>query len=146
MRFEAQPEADCSVAFSSETGISPTHNHECPQSELSGTLYVPDTSALIENPDSLDRLLTGGNVVVLMHRVVEELGSLQASRSKSDGVRHAARQVMRKLLDLRQTGHLHRGIDRLLNGEAGGRGFQLDAFRRPAGLGAGWRPSGPVRS
>ena len=48
---------------------------------LSGTVYIPDTSALIENPDALDRLLTGGNVVVLLHQVIEELGRLQASRS-----------------------------------------------------------------
>ena len=44
---------------------------------LSGTVYIPDTSALIENPDALDRLLTGGNVVVLLHQVLEELGAGQ---------------------------------------------------------------------
>ena len=32
---------------------------------LSGTVYIPDTSALIENPDALDRLLTGGNNFVI---------------------------------------------------------------------------------
>jgi len=37
---------------------------------LSGTVYIPDTSALIENPDVLDRLLTDGNVVVLLHQVI----------------------------------------------------------------------------
>jgi len=74
--------------------------------EVSGTLYIPDTSVLIENPDALERLLSGGNLVVLMHRVIEELGHLQASRSKSDGVRHAARQVMRKLVDYRKAGQL----------------------------------------
>jgi hypothetical protein len=46
---------------------------------LSGTVYIPDTSALIENPDALDRLLTGGNIVVLLHQVIEELGSPRGS-------------------------------------------------------------------
>ena len=67
--------------------------------DLSGTVYIPDTSALIENPDALDRLLMDGNIVVLVHKVIEELGRLQASRSKSDGVRHAARNVTRKMLE-----------------------------------------------
>lgn len=71
---------------------------------LSGTVYIPDTSSLVENPDSLDRLLTDGNVVVLLHQVIEELGRLQASRNKSDGVRAAARSVMRKILTLRGQG------------------------------------------
>ena len=71
---------------------------------LSGTVYIPDTSSLVENPDSLDRLLTDGNVVVLLHQVIEELGRLQASRNKSEGVRAAARAVMRKILTLRGQG------------------------------------------
>lgn len=40
---------------------------------LSGTIYIPDTSSLIENPDALDRLLTDGNIVVVLHQVIEEL-------------------------------------------------------------------------
>jgi PhoH-like ATPase len=56
------------------------------QPRASGTVYVPDTSSLVENPESLDRLLSDGNVVVLLHQVIEELGRLQASRHKSDGV------------------------------------------------------------
>jgi PhoH-like ATPase len=103
---------------------------------LSGTVYIPDTSALIENPDVLDRLLTDGNVVVLLHQVIEELGRLQASRSKSEGVRHAARLVMRKMLEYRRHHLIHHNIERL---------FQLqpdpDAFRRtPAGAILAWEP------
>ena len=80
---------------------------------LSGTIYIPDTSALIENPDVLDRLLTDGNVVVLLHQVIEELGRLQASRSKSEGVRHAARLVMRKMLEYRRHQLIHHNVERL---------------------------------
>ena len=71
---------------------------------LSGTVYIPDTSSLVENPDALDRLLTDGNVVVLLHQVIEELGRLQASRTKSDGVRAAARTATRKILAHRSDG------------------------------------------
>ena len=118
MRFEAQPEVDFVGSYSPEPGGQSDRPAETPTPALSGTMYVPDTSALIENPDALDHLLEGGNVVVLMHKVVEELGGLQASRSKSDGVRHAARQAMRKLLEFRGSGQIHQGIERLLAGEA----------------------------
>jgi len=39
---------------------------------LSGTVYIPDTSSLVENPDSLDRLLTDG--VVLRRQAIDEPG------------------------------------------------------------------------
>ncbi len=81
---------------------------------LSGTVYIPDTSSLVENPDSLDRLLTDGNVVVLLHQVIEELGRLQASRNKSEGVRAAARTVMRKILALRKQGLISHDLGELL--------------------------------
>ena len=89
---------------------------------LSGTVYIPDTSALIENPDALDRLLTGGNIVVLLHQVLEELGRLQTSRTKSDGVRHAARQVTRKMLEYRHRQLINHGVEQILQprGEPGG--------------------------
>lgn len=86
-----------------------------PRKELSGTIYIPDTSSLIENPDALDRLLTDGNVVVLLHQVIEELGRLQASRNKSDGVRAAARAVTRKILQHRGDGQIHHHLDRLFS-------------------------------
>lgn len=124
MRFEAQPEFASFSSSSFESATRSSEPEDAPEFALSGTLYVPDTSALIENPDGLDRLLTGGNVVVLMHQVVEELGGLQASRSKSEGVRHAARQVMRKLLEFRNAGTIHQGIERLLSGEAGAEDFE----------------------
>lgn len=73
---------------------------------LSGTVYIPDTSSLVENPDALDRLLTDGNVVVLLHQVIEELGRLQSSRGKSDGVRAAARNATRKILGYRSDGRI----------------------------------------
>ncbi len=81
---------------------------------LSGTVYIPDTSSLVENPDSLDRLLTDGNVVVLLHQVIEELGRLQASRNKSEGVRAASRTVMRKILALRKQGLISHDLGQLL--------------------------------
>ncbi len=140
MRFEAQPEFD---SFSSSSIDPPSRNpdpDDPPEFALSGTLYVPDTSALIENPDGLDRLLTGGNVVVLMHRVVEELGGLQASRSKSEGVRHAARQVMRKLLEHRNAGTIHQGIERLISGEADASDFEPT----PEGGILAWEPDVPA--
>lgn len=134
MRFEAQPE---SSAFSSSSFEPVTRRpEEVREVALSRTLYVPDTSALIENPDGLDRLLSGGNVVVLTHQVVEELGGLQASRSKSEGVRHAARQVMRKLLEFRNTGAINQGIERLLSGEADLEDFEMT----PGGGMLAWEP------
>ena len=105
---------------------------------LSGTVYIPDTSALIENPDALDRLLTGGNVVVLLHKVIEELGRLQASRSKSDGVRHAARLVMRKMLEYRRDHQIHHGVERLFHNQS-----DLGAFPHTAAGGVlAWEPGG----
>jgi len=105
---------------------------------LSGTVYIPDTSALIENPDALDRLLTDGNVVVLLHRVIEELGHLAGSRAKPEGVRHAARQVTRKILDYRQRALIHHHVERLLQGAAGPGEFRPT----PAGGILAWEPDG----
>jgi PhoH-like ATPase len=105
---------------------------------LSGTVYIPDTSALIENPDALDRLLTGGNVVVLLHQVLEELGRLQTSRTKPDGVRHAARQVTRKMLEYRRGQLINHGVDRILSHEANPEVF----VRTPAGGVLAWEPDG----
>jgi PhoH-like ATPase len=106
--------------------------------DLSGTVYIPDTSALIENPDALDRLLMDGNVVVLLHKVIEELGRLQASRSKSDGVRHAARNVTRKMLEYRRQDLIHHGVDRLLQHQAEPEEFN----RTPSGGVLTWEPDG----
>jgi len=103
---------------------------------LSGTVYIPDTSALIENPDALDRLLTGGNVVVLLHQVIEELGRLQASRSKSEGVRHAARLVMRKMLEYRRHQLIHHSVERLFQHQVDPGEFP----RTPAGGILAWEP------
>ena len=83
---------------------------------LSGTVYIPDTSSLVENPDALDRLLTDGNVVVLLHQVIEELGRLQASRTKSDGVRAAARTATRKILAHRSDGTICHDLASLFGG------------------------------
>jgi PhoH-like ATPase len=109
-----------------------------PRKDLSGTIYIPDTSSLIENPDALDRLLTDGNTVVLLHQVIEELGRLQASRNKSDGVRAAARTVTRKILNHREEGQIHHHVERMFSrtGEAG-------TFRmtKSGGLLA-WEPAG----
>jgi PhoH-like ATPase len=102
----------------------------------SRTIYVPDTSSLVENPDALDRLLSDGNVVVILHKVIEELGRLAASRSKSDGVRAAARMATRKLLDHRAAGVIHHGIDRMFVGDTTGSNFQ----RTPAGGILAWEP------
>lgn len=104
----------------------------------SATVYIPDTSALIENPDALDRLLSDGNVVVLLHQVVEELGRLQASRGKSEGVRHAARQVTRKVLELRRAGLVHHHVERLLRHEVNGYSFKPT----PEGGILAWEPDG----
>ena len=106
--------------------------------DLSGTVYIPDTSALIENPDALDRLLMDGNIVVLVHKVIEELGRLQASRSKSDGVRHAARNVTRKMLEYRRQNLIHHGVDRLLQHKADPEEFH----RTPSGGLLTWEPDG----
>jgi len=107
-------------------------------SDLSGTVYLPDTSALIENPESLDRLLMDGNLVVLLHRVIEELGRIQHSRTKSDGVRHAARQVTRKILEYRRRGLIQHRVDRLLAGEDDPSTFE----RTPSGGVLAWEPDG----
>lgn len=106
--------------------------------DLSGTVYIPDTSALIENPDALDRLLMDGNIVVLLHKVIEELGRLQSSRSKSDGVRHAARLVTRKMLEYRRQDLIHHGVDRLLQHKAAPEEFN----RTPSGGLLTWEPDG----
>lgn len=106
--------------------------------DLSGTVYIPDTSALIENPDALDRLLMDGNVVVLLHKVIEELGRLQASRSKSDGVRHAARLVTRKMLEYRRHDLIHHGVERLLQHTVDPEDFR----RTPTGGVLAWEPDG----
>jgi PhoH-like ATPase len=104
----------------------------------SAAVYIPDTSSLIENPDALDRLLTDGNVVLLMHQVVEELGRLQASRAKSEGVRAAARAVTRKILEHRNNGRIHQGVERLLQRKA-----KADEFAPVSSGGIlAWEPAG----
>ncbi len=104
----------------------------------SATVYIPDTSSLIENPDALDRLLTDGNVVLLMHQVVEELGRLQASRAKSEGVRAAARTVTRKILEHRNQGRIHHAVERLLQRRA-----EADEFAPTSSGGVlAWEPAG----
>jgi PhoH-like ATPase len=107
-------------------------------SDLSGTVYLPDTSALIENPESLDRLLLDGNLVVLLHRVIEELGRIQHSRTKSEGVRHAARQVTRKILEYRRLGLIQHHVERLFEGEDDPSSF----LRTPSGGVLAWEPDG----
>ncbi|HUK11817.1 MAG TPA: PIN domain-containing protein, partial [Thermoanaerobaculaceae bacterium] len=105
-------------------------------------VYIPDTSALVENPEALDRLLQPGNLVVLLHQVLEELGKLQGSRTKSEGVRAAARAAARRILAYRNGSLIHHHCERFLRGEIG-----LDGF---AATGTGgvlaWEPSGPVTS
>jgi PhoH-like ATPase len=101
---------------------------------LSGTVYIPDTSSLVENPDALDRLLTDGNVVVLLHQVIEELGRLQSSRTKSDGVRAAARTATRKILSHRSEGTICHDLGALF-------GAGLPAEAKGAGVLA-WEPAG----
>ena len=86
---------------------------------LSGTVYIPDTSSLVENPDALDRLLTDGNVVVLLHQVIEELSRLQSSRMKSDGVRAAARTATRKILSHRNEGKICHDLQSVFTRAAG---------------------------
>lgn len=106
---------------------------------LSGTIYIPDTSSLIENPDALDRLLTDGNVVVLLHQVIEELGRLQGSRTKSDGVRTAARTATRKLLEHRRQGEIGHDLDGILRSTDGS-----TLTRTAAGGVLCWEPAGPT--
>jgi len=110
--------------------------------DLSGTVYIPDTSALIENPDALDRLLTGGNIVVLLHQVLEELGRLQTSRTKPDGVRHAARTVTRKMLEYRRRQLINHGVERILNHQADPEVL----CRTPAGGVLAWEPAGDLQA
>lgn len=101
-------------------------------------VYVPDTSAIVENPDALDRLLQPGNVVILLRQVLDELGRLQSSRTKSEGVRHAARTATRKILIYRNLTVIHHDIQKLLAGEA-----SLEAFTpTPAGGVLAWEPPG----
>lgn len=135
MRFEAQPDSDSGMNFQVEAE-SPPLEQQLPK--FSGTLYIPDTSVLIENPDAMERLLSGGNLVVLMHRVIEELGGLQASRSKSDGVRHAARQVMRKLVDYRKSGFLTHGLHEIIDGSLP----HSELRATPSGGYLAWEPDG----
>ncbi|MGQ9494690.1 MAG: PhoH family protein [Thermoanaerobaculaceae bacterium] len=79
-------------------------------------IYVPDTSALVENPDCLERLLAPGNLVILLQQVLRELAHLQGSRHKSEGVRAAARAVVRKILALRNTAVIHKDPTPILTG------------------------------
>jgi PhoH-like ATPase len=104
------------------------------------TIYIPDTSSLVENPDAIDRLLTDGNIVVLMHQVIEELGRLQASRGKSEGVRAAARTAARKLLQHRQEGRIHQNIGALVRHEG-----SPDDYKATEGGGyLAWEPHSEV--
>lgn len=101
-------------------------------------IYVPDTSAIVENPDALDRLLQPGNVVILLRQVLDELGRLQSSRAKSEGVRMAARTATRKILGYRTLSVIHHDVHRLLKGEA-----PLEAFAPTPGGGVlAWEPPG----
>jgi PhoH-like ATPase len=103
-------------------------------------VYIPDTSALVENPEALDCLLQPGNLVVLLHQVLDELGRLQASRTKSEGVRAAARAATRKILAYRNGALIHHSVERFLRGELG-----LDVFSTtPTGGVLAWEPSGSV--
>jgi PhoH-like ATPase len=101
-------------------------------------VYIPDTSALVENPEALDRLLQPGNLVVLLHQVLDELGRLQASRTKSEGVRAAARAATRRILGYRNGALIHHNAERFLRGEA-----ELAAFSTtPTGGVLAWEPAG----
>ncbi len=105
-------------------------------------VYVPDTSALVENPEALDRLLQPGNLVVLLHQVLEELGRLQGSRTKSEGVRAAARAATRKILTYRNSAMIHHGAERFLRGEVA-----LDEFATTGTGGVlAWEPPAPGTS
>jgi PhoH-like ATPase len=101
-------------------------------------VYIPDTSALVENPEALDYLLQPGNLVVLLHQVLDELGRLQGSRTKSEGVRAAARAATRKILAYRNGALIHHGAERFLRGE-----LELEAFSTTTTGGVlAWEPSG----
>ncbi len=103
-------------------------------------VYIPDTSALVENPDSLDRLLQRGNLVVLLHKVLEELDRLQSSKSKSDGVRSAARVATRKILAYRNAGLIHHHPERILRGDV-----DLETVDTTPGGGVlAWEPPAPA--
>lgn len=105
---------------------------------LPAHIYIPDTSAIVENPDALDRLLQPGNVVILLRQVLDELGRLQSSRTKSEGVRMAARTATRKILGYRTLSVIHHDVHRLLSGDA-----PLEAFAPTAGGGVlAWEPPG----
>ena len=103
-------------------------------------VYIPDTSALVENPEALDRLLRPGNLVILLHQVLEELGRLQTRSTKSEGVRAAARVATRKILGYRDAGQIHHHPERVLRGEAA-----LDALSAtpPGGI-LSWEPPAPI--
>lgn len=73
-------------------------------------IYVPDTSALVENPDCLERLLAPGNLVILLQQVLRELAHLQEGRHK--GVRAA----VRKILALRNAAVIHKDPTPILTG------------------------------
>jgi hypothetical protein len=98
-------------------------------------VYIPDTSALVENPEALDCLLQPGNLVVLLHQVLDELGRLQASRTKSEGVRAAARAATRRILAYRNGALIHHSAERFLRGELG-----LDCSPTPTGGVLAWEP------
>src|SRR5690606_880883 len=108
---------------------------------LSGTVYIPDTSSLVENPDALDRLLTDGNVVVLLHQVIEELGRLQSSRGKSDGVRAAARTATRKILGYRSDGRIAHDLQQVL-----GHAHRNPPVGEQRGGFLAWEPAGPTQA
>jgi len=108
---------------------------------LSGTVYIPDTSSLVENPDSLDRLLTDGNVVVLLHQVIEELGRLQSAKGKSDGVRAAARTATRKILGYRSDGRIAHDLEQVF-----ARSAQPARAGDPPGGVLAWEPAGPTQA
>lgn len=107
---------------------------------LSGTVYIPDTSSLVENPEALDRLLADGNVVVLLHQVIEELGRLQAARGKSDGVRAAARTATRKILGYRSDGRICHDLGQVFSRALAG----SVPHDTSAGVLA-WEPAGPTQ-
>jgi PhoH-like ATPase len=103
-------------------------------------VYIPDTSAIVENPEALDRLLQPGNLVILLYQVIEELGKLQSSRTKSEGVRAAARAATRKILGFRNGNMIHHSPERFLKGEA-----PLDEYEPvPTGGVLAWEPAGPT--
>ncbi len=100
------------------------------------SIIIPDTSALIENPEVIARLVKGPNVLLLPQRVIEELGALQHSRMKSDGVKMAAREVTRRVLELRAAGLINHGVKDLLKGTR-----TTESFRRhPSGGIVAWEP------